>query len=73
MRTLGVTARATVGGDQSRGPQSGNYTTLPANSILTPDDPSTPEEREIITFAWLGGLFGLFIALLGGLYFLFTT
>lgn len=56
MRNYGLSSPRTVGGfDQPAGSRHGqHYAPLPANSILTPDDPSTPEEREIITFAAIG-------------------
>lgn len=66
-----MTSPPALGGtERLTGSRGQHYAPLPANSILAPDDPSTPEEREIVAFAWLGLLIGSFCMLLGSFYYL---
>lgn len=67
--------RQGLGGASTSPSAYGAYSTradlqIPSESILTPDEPSTPEEREIVAFAWLGLLIGSFCMLLGSFYYL---
>lgn len=56
----------------SRGERYAPQLKFPSDSILTPDEPISSDDREFAAWGWLALLFGSFALIIGSFYLLFV-